>query len=194
MMFICSAMAMESRRNLNREEVEDCILQMAQGDKDALARIYEMTHAAVYGFSLSILRNAQDAEDVLQETYLQLYHHAPAYRPNGNPMPYLFTIAKNFSLMKLRDRNKTQQMPEDDLLYGEDSTLPAEDRHLLNTLMQVLSEEERQIVMLHCVAGFKHREIGQVTGLPLSTVLSKYHRAIGKLRKQLEEGESSGAL
>ena len=119
MMFICSAMAMESRRNLNREEVEDCILQMAQGDKDALARIYEMTHAAVYGFSLSILRNAQDAEDVLQETYLQLYHHAPAYRPNGNPMPYLFTIAKNFSLMKLRDRKKTQQMPEDDLLFRE---------------------------------------------------------------------------
>ena len=86
-MFICSAMAMESRRNLNREEVEDCILQMAQGDKDALARIYEMTHAAVYGFSLSILRNAQDAEDVLQETYLQLYHHAPVYRICLNRLP-----------------------------------------------------------------------------------------------------------
>ena len=49
-----------------------------------------------------------------------------------------------------------------------------------------LSEEENRIVVLHAVAGFKHREIASVTGMPLATVLSKYRRAIAKLRENLQ--------
>ena len=63
-----------------------------------------------------------------------------------------------------------------------------EDRLMLRMVLQVLSEEELQIVMLHAVAGCKHREIAQLLELPLPTVLSKYHRALKKLRKQWEEG------
>ena len=55
--------------------------------------------------------------------------------------------------------------------------------------MTRLSDEERQIVVLHAVAGFKHREIADIVELPLPTVLSKYHRALKKLRAFLEKGE-----
>jgi RNA polymerase sigma-70 factor (ECF subfamily) len=51
--------------------------------------------------------------------------------------------------------------------------------------MERLSDEERQIIVLHAVAGFKHREIGEMLDLALPTVLSKYHRAIKKLRAYL---------
>ena len=52
--------------------------------------------------------------------------------------------------------------------------------------MRSLSAEERQIVMLHAAAGFRHREIAEMLELPLSTVLSKYHRARNKMKKHLE--------
>ena len=56
---------------------------------------------------------------------------------------------------------------------------------MIRQCMDRLSDEERQIVVLHAVAGFRHREIGALLELPLSTVLSKYHRAIKKLKEHL---------
>lgn len=61
----------------------------------AVGEIYEETRGAVYGFSLSILRNAHDAEDVLQETYIRVFENSASYKPNGNPMPWILQIAKN---------------------------------------------------------------------------------------------------
>ena len=57
--------------------------------------------------------------------------------------------------------------------------------------LTVLSDTERQIVVLHAVSGFKHREIAAMLNLPLPTVLSKYNRAIKKLRSQLEKEDGS---
>ena len=67
--------------------------------------------------------------------------------------------------------------------------LPVEQMALLS-LGLALGEEERQIVLLHAVTGLKHREIAALLELPLSTVLSKYHRALKKLREQLKGDET----
>ena len=61
------------------------------------------------------------------------------------------------------------------------------DRLTLEMAMSALSPEERQIVSLHAIAGLKHRETAELMGLPLATVLSKYHRALSKLKKRLKE-------
>lgn len=65
-----------------------------------------------------------------------------------------------------------------------------EERIVLEAAFRVLNMEERQIVMLHAVSGLKHKEISQIVKKPLSTVLSKYNRAIKKLEKVLGEDES----
>ena len=61
-----------------------------------------------------------------------------------------------------------------------------EDRSILLACMEQLSDEERQIVTLHAAAGFKHREIAALLELPLSTVLTKYARAIKRLKRFLQ--------
>jgi RNA polymerase sigma-70 factor (ECF subfamily) len=65
--------------------------------------------------------------------------------------------------------------------------MTADDKVMLQQCMEQLSDEERQIVILHAVAGFKHREIAACLELPLATVLSKYHRAIKKMKTNLEK-------
>lgn len=174
-----------------RQRLEDCILQMAGGAADTLAVLYEQTKTAVYGFALSILRNQADAEDVLQDTYLHIYQAAGRYKPNGNPMPWIFTITRNLALMKLREGKRQEELPAEDsaIFWAADSALTAEDRMVLGAAMRELSDEERQILMLHAVTGMKHREIAELLQLTLSTVLSKYHRALKKLRKCLGEEE-----
>ena len=90
--------------------------------------------------------------------------------------------------MKLRERGKTQDMePEEwDRLAADNPLVTSEDRQVLQAALDGLSDEERRVVILHAGTGWKHREIAQLLELPLSTVLSKYRRALSKLKQRLE--------
>ncbi len=168
------------------------IRRMATGDKEALAELYSKTRAAVYGFSLSITKNEADSEDVLHETYIRAWNSAVSYVSKGNPMAWLLTIAKNLSLMKLREHKKIHDLEDDEWnkIAVSDSSSAIDDRHFLNDALSILSEEERQIIMLHAVAGIKHREISTLLDIPLATVLSKYHRSLKKLKTHMEGADA----
>ena len=158
------------------EELEPLMAGLAAGDQEALGQLYHRTRTAVYGLALSILRHGHDAEDVTQDTFVRAWEKAEQYRPQGTPMAWLLAIARNLALMKLRERARTQDLPPEDWeSFAIDSTL---------------SDEERQIILLHVTAGLKHREIAQLLELPLSTVLSKYRRALSKLKQKLEGGDA----
>jgi len=169
--------------------LETYIAQIADGHKDGMALLYEQTHAAVYGFALSILRNVADAEDVQHDTYIQIWKAAGSYQPTGKPMAWIYTITRNLARMRLREQGRTVTVSPEDwhTMFADIPAVEQEDRMVLNSLLEVLSEEERQIIMLHSMTGLKHREIANLLEMKLSTVLSKYNRAIKKLRHAWKE-------
>lgn len=168
--------------------LESLLLQIAQGDRQALAELYQRTRGAVYATVLSYLNHADDAQDATQDVYLQIWDNADKYRPKGTPMPWILTVARNLAGMRLRQRAHQGQLDEDgwNAIPARQEAVSPEDRMLLQSALAVLQPEERRIVLLHAAAGLKHREIAQVLRLPLSTVLSKYHRAVRKLNAQME--------
>lgn len=170
---------------------ERYLAQIAAGDKKALASLYEQTHAAVYGFALSILKQTQDAEDVVHDTYLRIWQSAGSYTPAGKPLAWIFTITRNLARMRQREQSRTVTVsPEEwQTLFADVPAVSREDRVTLTALLGTLSDEERQIVMLHTVTGLKHREIAQLLQLKLPTVLSKYNRALKKLHTALKEAD-----
>ena len=174
---------------------EKLLLRVAQGDKEAFQRLYQNTDKTIYGFILSILRNPQDAEEIMQETYLKIWTSAAGYKSQGKPLAWMFTIARNLCYMKFRDQKREADIGLSDLSEGElGEFCPqieyAADKMVLKAALHILNEEERQIVLLHTTAGMKHREIAADLEMPLATVLSKYNRAMKKLQKHLrEEGE-----
>lgn len=192
MLILLEMMAEESRALTAPAVLEPLMAALAKGEHEALAELYRRGRTAVYGLALSYLKNQHDAEDVTQDTFIRVWEHAGQYRPNGTPLAWILTIARNLALMKLRERGKAQDMtPEEwEKVAGENPLLTAEDRHVLNMAMNELADQERQIVILHAVTGFKHREIAVLLELPLATVLSKYRRALQKLKTKLEGGES----
>ena len=127
----------------------------------------------------------------MQDTYLKIRESAHLYKPMGKPMAWVFTIARNCALMKIRQSKKIVELtPSEDVdEKGFDQVSDWEDRLVLEAAFGVLSDTERQIVMFHAVSGIKHREIALILELPLSTVLSKYARALSKLKKHLESAE-----
>lgn len=165
--------------------LEKSIENIANSNKVALTELYEATKSSVYGFALSILKNSSDAEDVLQETYIKIYENAASYQANGKALAWILTITKNLAYMKLRKKKDTIDIEEaHDVLSKNNSH---EDKIVLETAFRCLSEQERNILILHANSGFKHREIAKVLKLPLSTVLSKYHRAIKKMKLMINK-------
>ncbi|MEG1869475.1 MAG: RNA polymerase sigma factor [Oscillospiraceae bacterium] len=162
---------------------------IAAGNCDAFKQLYYSTDKAVFGYILSIVRNTHDAEDIMQDTYVKIRNSAEHYIPCGKPLAWIFTIAKNLCLSKLRKNSRTVSTDYDDLQeYAiPDFACDRLDNLVLKTALTILSEVDCQIVILHAVTGYKHSEIAKTLGIPLPTVLSKYSRSLAKLKKELRE-------
>lgn len=182
--------AKEQHPDTQADMLDGLLFRIAQGEQDALDELYRATRTQVYGFALSILKNSHDAEDALHDCFVSIWNAAPSYRSSGKPLAWILTVTRNLCLMQLRTRKRTEQLPEEDweLPPQLQTEISADQGILLTQCMNILSAEERQILMLHAVSGFLHREIASMLSLPLPTVLSKYHRALKKLRKKLTEG------
>lgn len=166
---------------------ENLIVRMAASDTAAFRELYLQTSGVVYGFAMSILRNKHDAEDVMHDAFINIYSGAVTYRPSGHPMAWILTIVRNLCLNRIRAGRICEELSEYDSLAGTvDDSENVLDRMVLETAMKVLDAEERQIVILHAMTGFKHREIAEILDLPTGTVLSKYNRALKKMRKELD--------
>ena len=128
---------------------------------------------------------------ILHDAYLQVWNAAGGYRAQGKPMAWLLTITRNLALSRLREHGRTEPLVQEDWQdhLADAPAVTHEDRMTLEALLSALGDQERQIVTLHALTGLKHREIAQVLGLPLATVLSKYSRALKKLQLAWKEAE-----
>ena len=164
------------------------IARIRHGDEAALNALIRTYYPSVRQYVSLKVPVKEDAQDITQDTFVRVWEKAGQYRPQGKPLSWMLAIARNLALMKLRSARHTDLLPDEEwvLVPAPDSPLTAEDRHLLELAVNALADEERRVVMLHAVAGLKHREIADLLEMPLATVLSKYHRALKKLNNRLK--------
>lgn len=192
MMLFCMVMDQKDpvQSKYKKLDLDETIFsKIANNDIEAFEELYTVTERSVYSFALSILRDHEDAMDVLQDTYLKIRGAAHLYKPMGKPMAWVFTITRNLAMSKLRTTRRTDSISEEDL---EDNlsfsyVTDRDDKMVLQAALNILDTEEREIILLHAISGFKHREIAANLGLSLGTVLSKYNRGLKKLKKHLKE-------
>lgn len=171
---------------MDKKHIDALMTKVAEGDNRAFERLYEETRRGVYAFAYSYLGNPADAEDATEEVYFTVKRKACLYRPGTDARAWLFQIAKNLSLDELRRR---KQRPESLEGLSSDPSAPPK-LPALDLMTAALNESEKEIVLLHAVWGYKHREIAKMTGLPLGTVTWKYKSATEKLRRAWKEEES----
>ena len=177
----------------NNKYLDSCIFGTAEKREEAFGELYGMTKVSVYSYAFSILKNRYDAEDAMHDCYLKIYASAPSYVSEGKPLAWILTITRNLCLQKLRETSKLTQTAEEsdfDSLFT-DKNITSDEKILIEGCLKELSDTEREIVILHAVSGLKHREIAEQLDMPLPTVLSKYSRAIKKLRNMLKEEDNS---
>ena len=167
--------------------VEALIAAVAEGDKNALAALYKEVSTDVYAYALSKTKNKADAEDVLSDTFVQIYKYAKRYENMGKPMAWILTIATNLINRQFNLKNRSVSLEDNQIAVDGSNYIESSEQTTVNNLyvkemLAKLNEEEREVVVLHLVSGLKHREIAKMLDKPLSTILSKYNRAIAKLK------------
>lgn len=171
--------------------IENYISAMASSDVSAMGELYQLVKTDVYAFALSKLGNRADAEDVTQDTFVQIYKNAPLYRSEGKPMAWIITVELN--LIRKHWQRSSRTVALDGALENEadtdNFTEEVANSEFLRSLLLRLNEGEREVITLHVNSGLKHREIAKILDLPLSTVLSRYNRAIKKLQIIVKEGK-----
>ena len=175
-------------RRLSYAEWGELVRRAQTGEEKAFEELYYASYDYLYTVCFKSGVPEEEIGDVLQDTYLKIRMSAHLYQPRGKPMAWVITIVRNLCLMRLRQgASDVWELMETDTVeeLSFDNVRSAEERMVLKTAFHVLSETELRIVILHAVSGLKHREIGDLLKIPLSTVLSRYSRAIGKLRKEL---------
>lgn len=189
---------MYDNREESRSEYDRLLALMKEGDRNAFQRLYKETARSVYGYALSILKNPQDAEEVMQDAYLTVWEQAGKYQSDGKPMAWIFTITKNLCYMRIRRQTNWGGVSLEELREQESGWEPGElcdeieqapEKEMLLEALKSLKEEERTIVLLHDVSGMKHREIAQLLEMPVPTVLSKYRRALKKLCEKVGKSD-----
>lgn len=167
-------------------ELAPLLGRCAAGDVRALRTLYEATAPLLFGIALRLLRNRTQAEDTLQETFLQIWRNAGRFdAARGSPRAWMIAILRYRALDRLD--METRYTPDGDLPEAAEALpIAVEDRHALSDCLAQLPENWRHSVVLSFVEGYSHGEIAARTGTPLGTVKSWILRALSALKACLE--------
>ena len=159
---------------------------MQQGDNDAFAELYEGTRRGLFSFLYDYYRDFHKTEDAVQWVYLRIKQNVDKYTPGTSGINWMLSVAKNYALNELkRDSRIEYGLPEETEGVGFD------DGCISELMSRVLSHDEVQIMILHVIFGYKHREISRIMDIPQGTVTSKYKRSLDKMRSAISEIDGS---
>lgn len=158
-------------------------------DQDSFEIIYHDTKRAVYSMIHSKTHDRFLTEDVMQETYIKMVEHIHSYNPKQSFLTWLLTIAKNSAIDALRKKKHEQVfIDKDQEALVEDNSQTSQDRREMEEALSILSDYEKEIVLLKTLGGLKHKEIAQELDKPLGTILWDYNQAIKKVKQFVEGG------
>lgn len=175
-----------------------------QGDVPAFEQLVERHRGQVFGLASRMLNSTDDAAEVTQEAFLAAYRHLPEFRGDAAFGSWVYRIAANFALMRLRHRKVAGEIEEPEgspnfnergsLIdsvadWGRDAegqTLDAELRKAIEQASRGLPEEYRQVFVLRDLEGLPYDEIATLTNTSLAAVKSRLHRARLALREAID--------
>ena len=177
---------------------ETLLRRIAEGDEQAIGTFYDRWHALVHGVVLRVLRQHDDVEDVLEETFWQVWRQAERYEASrGSVQTWLLTIARSRALDRVRSlkRLREQSLENDEgemavqLSAEGDPAMDAESaerRRIVIAALGELPQEQREALELGYFRGLSQSEIAERTGQPLGTIKTRMRLAMQKLRSRLQ--------
>ncbi|MHC4111041.1 MAG: RNA polymerase sigma factor [Planctomycetota bacterium] len=182
----------------------ELLAQFGEGDEAAFRELVNRYKNGLYAFLKQFLNHQDMVEDTFQETFLQLFTSRDSFDTSRPLRPWLYTIAANKAKDALRKRQRTaaipigtiaesQEMSFDDVLntlISDSSTMPYEDLQkgetasLVGKIITDMPENLREIIILAYFDQFSYKQMAQILSIPIGTVKSRLHTAVGRFAKE----------
>ena len=190
-----------NRLQPEREQESDVALikAIAARDEAALAQIYDRYRVVLFGLLMRILNNREEAEDVLQEVFLQVWRKAEDFdETRGRPFTWLVTMGRSRGIDRLRtlaSRDRVAEAgarePSEETSDAAHDAFKSEQRGLVNDALAQLPDEQKGPLMLAYFDGLTQSEIATHLGAPLGTVKTRMRTGLIKLRELLAGQDAS---
>ena len=176
---------------------ETLVRRAQEDDERAFGELVERYETKVYSLAMKMLRNPEDAEDVLQETFLRAYRGLKSFQGNSTFSTWIYRITANSALMKLRKKQLPTVSIEDaderetpiniaDWSPGPiEQLLTLETQQAMTEAIEALPAEFRQVFVLRDLEGHSNAEVAEILDLSVAAVKSRLHRARLKVRNHL---------
>lgn len=170
------------------EEENQWIQEVLAGNKQAYARIINKYKNQLYATVLRMTKNPQDAQDLVQEAFIKVYHQLDKYKGKGSFSSWIYRVTINHCMDEFRKKGHKimkVKVDEDRVVnpnHPEVIFLKNEKSRQLERLIATLPEDERLILLLRYVNELSYSEISELMETPISNVRNKIHRAKKKMR------------
>ena len=174
----------------------DLLRRIAAQDRQALAEFYDQLAGLLFATAVRILGDSQEAEEVIQDVFVQIWAKAAAYDESlATPGHWALSIARNRSIDRLRARQRRAKLLEELTAESDFATLPpesgfggltGEEVAAIRSAVGGLPTEQRQAIEMAFFAGMSHPEIAERLEEPLGTVKARIRRGMMKLRENLQ--------
>ena len=180
---------MSRKRKISLSE-DELVLALKNREKIAVEALYDMYSASLYGVISRIVIDTATAEDVLQDTFVKIWHSFPSYSTEkGRLFTWMVNIARNLAIDKIRSKdfknqNKNQELENNVTFIDEQRNTVYKPELLgIKELVETLKPEQKLILELVYFKGYTHVEAAEKLGIPLGTIKTRLRMAILQLRK-----------
>ena len=178
----------------DRAALSALLARVGEGNQAALADVYRETAAKLFGICLRILGDRGEAEDVLQDVYLNIWRHAAGFDPRrSSPITWLSVLARNRAIDRLRARGQRPIAPieaaaqvADDAPDALSAAQAGQDAGRLSLCLGELEGRQAAAIRAAFLDGLTYAELARAQGVPLGTVKSWIRRSLLRLRQCLE--------
>ena len=182
-----------------QSDAEDAALvrEVASGDERAFAALYDRYSSILFGLLIRILHSRAEAEDVLQEVFLQVWQQARSFDASrGRAFTWLVTLARSRAIDRLRSLDSRERAARRSAAeatppanggeeWADDAAARAERAAVVRSALALLPEEQRQVLLLAYLDGMSQSEIAAAKGQPLGTVKTRTRAGLKKLSELL---------
>ena len=182
---------------------EELLADFARGDETAIAELLSRYEQELFAFLQRFVNNAVVAEDLFQETFIQVYRNVSSFDSTRRFRPWLFTIAANKARDYLRlnvrhtvqsldsltgteagnDRSSYVELMEADVSSAPERLMQDEDKQAVRQALAKLPDRYREVLLLSYFHGFAYKQIAQILDIPLGTVKSRLHAGLAQFAR-----------
>lgn len=169
-------------KNINEKELHELFCRLKKNEKLAYEELYQKYSSLVYKIAFSILKDKENAEDIMQNVFIKIANLSEEKLPTNYEASWIYSVTKNEAISYIRKNKETVSIEEVTQKSEKDKIEEILQKENYESLISSLEQKEKQIISLKIEVGLTFKEIAKVLNMPIGTIQWKYYKSLHSLK------------